>query len=74
MNKIILFSIFTGLFFLKISHAQTVNWGNEAKTNRASGEPTSLGWHNGYLYDIERDQAGVILLEKLSVQMELISS
>lgn len=62
------------------SSSQNISWGKEAKANRASGELYSLGWHNGFLYNIEEEGAGTmkmggdIQLEKISKDMTLMSS
>ena len=80
MYKYILFLAINSILISNIALGQTVKWGQEAKTDKASGSITSLGWHEGYLYNIEREGAksfsfgGELRLEKLTKDLKVVLS
>lgn len=81
LHKLILISslLFSSLLMGQAQES-SLRWGSEAKANKASGYLYSLGWYNGYLYNIEIEQGGTMKmggslhLEKLSKNMQLTLS
>lgn len=46
--------------FALSSFSQKIEWGNESKSNRASGQTQTLGWHDDILSTLEEDASSSV--------------